>query len=456
MWRRRFRSRLGLPNLHAGSAARHGDRARRSGSALIGVAVVLGSVLAGGGDPAQATTVKPAITNYDASPDTLAYTGGTVTVSATVMGASECTFSSATPGISGLPTTVACDSGSASTIVVVATNTSEKVHHLLVKLTALGPQAQTTATTIITIDEAPPLPTITHFASTPDPVPFTGGTATVSATVNNATQCTFSSTSPVIAGLPTTVPCNSGSASTVVSLTANATIRPMKVLVSVTAVGPVRSVVIRRFITVGPAPPPAISSYISNPSPVSWTGGSVTLSADVANATTCTFSAAGHAIRTVSGLPATVPCTSGNASVNVTVNANHRRHTASYMVKLTATGSGTNVTVTTDITVSPITTPPTISGFVSDPLPVGSAGGAATLSADVTNAVSCTFSSKSAAVSGLPVTVPCSVGAVSTTVTVPANTRSRLQSYRIKLTVHGQRKRTTATTDVSVAGQGHS
>jgi len=420
--------------------------------------VILGSVLAGVAGSAQAASPKPpkpVITHYVASPPAVPYTGGTVTVSATVAGASPCVFSTTSPEVTGLPATVACDSGTASTIVVVGNNTGRSSERLKIRLTADGVAADTAAVTTITVGPPPPKPTISNFATAPDPVPYTGGGVTLSASVTGATKCTFSSPTAAVTGLPATVACSSGPVAATVAVTANATTRTAKLPVELSAIGAAQSKVVRGFITLAPAPFPTITSDTTSPSPVSWTGGPVTLSATVANATNCTFSAVGAAKRVVSGLPVTLPCASGSASVGVTVSANHRKKIKTYTVKLTASGSGAKTITTSVITVSAITTPPSLTNFTSKPSPVASSGGAATLSANVTNAVSCTFSARNPAVTGLPVTVPCSVGTVSTTVTVPPNSGHRTISYVVQLTVHGQRKKISGTTLVTVAGTGH-
>jgi hypothetical protein len=445
-----------LPNSNGGTGAGKNGPVRQPLTHLVGVALLLGAIVVGGVGTADAASPSPAITDYIATPNAVPYTGGTVTVSASVAGASSCTFSTISPDVSGLPVTVDCAGGTASTIVVIATNSTELVKHVDVKLTAIGGGSQATGVTIITEAQAPPKPNIADLVGSPDPVPYTGGSVTVSATVNNASECTFSSTSHAISGLPTTVACTAGTATAVFSLPANTTTRTVRFPFELTAAGAVKSATAQGSVTLAPAPPPTISDYLSSPSPVSWTGGPVTLSAAVANATTCTFTATGKAKKAVSGLPATVPCSSGSASVNLAVGANRRRRPGTYTVKLTATGSGTNVTTTTTITVSPVTTPPTIADFAANPSPVPATGGAATLTATVANAVSCTFTSKKSEVSGLPVTVPCSVGSVSTTVSVPASTSHRTHSYLVKLTVHGLRKKTSATTLVTVTGQARS
>jgi len=57
-----------------------------------------------------------------------------------------------------------------------------------------------------------PKPTIAGLAASPAIITAAGGSSIVSATVANATSCTFSST-PTFSGLPVTVTCSSGSVS---------------------------------------------------------------------------------------------------------------------------------------------------------------------------------------------------------------------------------------------------
>ena len=425
--------------------------ARRAGVTLAGVA----SILLGAVTPAVASAGPvPVITNYGAQPSAIPYTGGSVTVSADVSGASSCTFSGSGHALTGLPATVACGSGSASAVLSVAENISARTRTFRVKLTATGSSANAAAVTLFTESAAPPKPTIADLSGTPDPLPYTGGLVTLSATVTDGSECTFSSPSPSIGGLPETVSCGTGTVSTTAAVTANATTVEKKLTIKLLVIGPAKSATARGEITLSAAPPPSISSVGASPSPVSWTGGQVQLSAAVDHATSCTFSGLKKARHKVSGLPATVACSSGSASVDVTVAANHKRRLATYTVKLTAAGSGKKVTSTTEITVSPVTTPPTISSFTANPSPVPASGGPVTLSATVANAVSCSFSAKNPAVSGLPETVPCS-NSVSVTVSVPPNTAHRARSYVVKLTVRGEHKKVTGSVLVTVSGRGH-
>ena len=81
---------------------------------------------------------------------------------------------------------------------------------------------------------------------------------------------------------------------------------------------------------------------------------------------------------------------------------------------------------------------PTVSGFAASPASLGKNGGVVTLSATVTQASSCVFSSTTV-VTGLPATVACSTGLVSTSVTLPANTGKRTAKYKFTLSVTGSK-----------------
>ncbi len=91
----------------------------------------------------------------------------------------------------------------------------------------------------------------------------------------------------------------------------------------------------------------------------------------------------------------------------------------------------------------------TVSSFAASPAALPSTGGTATLSADVTNASGCTFSSKKP-VAGLPVSVPCSNGPVSTGITLAGTTGNKAVVYKFALKVTGS-KTVKASTSLTVA-----
>jgi hypothetical protein len=77
-----------------------------------------------------------------------------------------------------------------------------------------------------------------------------------------------------------------------------------------------------------------------------------------------------------------------------------------------------------------------VTAFVVTPSTLGSGGGPVTLSANVTNATSCVFSSIPI-ITGLPATVPCASGSVSQGVTVPADKATKAAKYKFGLSVMG-------------------
>ncbi|HEX4101405.1 MAG TPA: hypothetical protein VHY21_12840, partial [Pseudonocardiaceae bacterium] len=80
-----------------------------------------------------------------------------------------------------------------------------------------------------------------------------------------------------------------------------------------------------------------VADFIASPSALGSAGGLITLSAVVKNATSCVFSAQ----PAVSGLPATVACSSGTVQENVTLPANAATTPVKYTFGLAVTGSTT-------------------------------------------------------------------------------------------------------------------
>jgi alpha-tubulin suppressor-like RCC1 family protein len=92
--------------------------------------------------------------------------------------------------------------------------------------------------------------------------------------------------------------------------------------------------------------PPDITSLAVSPTTLASSGGSVTLSADVVDASTCEFSSTPG----IAGLPASVGCSTGTANETVTIPANSTASAVTYTFALSATGAttvnGSTVTVT--------------------------------------------------------------------------------------------------------------
>jgi len=97
--------------------------------------------------------------------------------------------------------------------------------------------------------------------------------------------------------------------------------------------------------------------------------------------------------------------------------------------------------------------PPTVNSFTASPISAyGYLGGPVTLTASVTNAVTCTLSANHF-VSGLPATVDCSSGTVSEALTLPARPAAKPNPYiyKFKLRAVGS-KAATGKVSVTVAG----
>jgi hypothetical protein len=79
---------------------------------------------------------------------------------------------------------------------------------------------------------------------------------------------------------------------------------------------------------------------------------------------------------------------------------------------------------------------PTVSGFAASPAALYDNGGPVLLSANVTNATNCVFSSTKP-ITGLPATVACTSGPVSQTAILPANAGKKAVEYKFELSVTG-------------------
>ena len=102
------------------------------------------------------------------------------------------------------------------------------------------------------------------------------------------------------------------------------------------------------FVHIGSPPqPPTLTSFAVTPSTVDSAGGSVSLSAQVADANICTFSSN----QAVAGLPSVFPCTNGTVNDTVSVPANTGKTAETYTFDLSATGTTTVKAVPVTLTV---------------------------------------------------------------------------------------------------------
>ena len=179
----------------------------------------------------MAAQPAPAISSFTASPTVLAQTGGSVTLSATVSGATSCAISSS-PAITGLPQTQACTSGTVSLAVTVPADTTKAAKTYTFTLAASG-SSTVKKTTTVTVALAP---TVSSFKATASSLPYEPFPDTLTATVLNATTCQVSST-PTVPGLPGSMSCTSGTASFSMTLPENDGPTPVAYTLTLTATG---------------------------------------------------------------------------------------------------------------------------------------------------------------------------------------------------------------------------
>jgi hypothetical protein len=138
--------------------------------------------------------------------------------------------------------------------------------------------------------------------------------------------------------------------------------RSSRVLVSVGLAVAFLTVAVPAGATAAPKPPKTtVSGFAASPTTLYNNGGIVTLSANVTNATSCLFTST----KPVTGLPATVACTSGVVSQTVTLPANTGKRAVKYMFKLSVTGTKTVKAKAVKVTVSTSAPPAGLTGVRS-------------------------------------------------------------------------------------------
>ena len=348
-------------------------RVKRGSVGLAVVALVsLGIPGIAGAAANSSTSAKPTVSGFTASPTSLASAGGSVTLSATVTGATSCELSS-TKAAPGLPETVSCPSGQVSVPLTLPANTTTKAISYKLTLSATATKTAKADTTVTVAALIPPV--VSSFSATPTSLAQTGGSVTLSATVTGTTSCVFS-VSPAVSGLPQTVPCTGGSGSVSVTLPANTATKAATYKFALSAVGAttvnatsVTVTVAAKAKTTKP-PKPKVISFTANPQTLQADGGYVELTATTTNGGLCTITA----LTLVYGFPDYTTCITGQATDQVHFVPNLGSTAETYTFTITvkgASGSGTAKSTTT-VTVQPAPTSLTISPASSSIVPGGS------------------------------------------------------------------------------------
>ncbi len=199
---------------------------------------------------------------------------------------------------------------------------------------------------------ATPKPVISKFQLSTTEVPSKGGRVTLTASVSNATSCTFSA-KPAVAKLPATLKCSSGSAAKSVWLPANDTDAPVTYQFRLTVKGPGGTAVSAWLPANVKAAPPTVTGLAATPAGLPPAGGTTTVSAKVSRASTCELTAS----PAVAGLPVTFSCpagtTAGSVKQTFSLPALAGSSPVSYGLTLKVTGPGGTVKATTTQTVYP-------------------------------------------------------------------------------------------------------
>jgi len=146
-----------------------------------------------------------------------------------------------------------------------------------------------------------------------------GGTVEVHATVKNASICTFFVT-PRVARDARRVSCRSGRVRDRVTLPANRSKKARSYAIHLVARGPngvVATAPLKR-VTVMAAPRPVIKSLTASSTGLSNAGGTISLAAQVVNATSCHLTVS----PALAGFGGDVPCGSGSITVPIVMPAN--------------------------------------------------------------------------------------------------------------------------------------
>ena len=190
------------------------------------------------------------------------------------------------------------------------------------------------------------------------------------------------------------------------------------------------------------APLPTVISFAASSTSLPASGGSVTLTTHVTNSTSCAFSVT----PSVASMPQTKSCSTGTASVTVSLPAAPSTKAVKYTFAMTASGSGTAKAKAVKVTVA-AQVAPTVTSFAANASSLPTPGGDLTLAASVANATSCTVTA-TPSLPGLPATTSCTQGRASFPLGVPANAGSKNLTYRFTLSATGAGVTKTASASV--------
>ena len=288
----------------------------------------------------------------------------------------------------------------------------------------------------------PVVPVISNFAPSSASLLTAGGSITLTATLAAPARCSLK-VSPAIAGLGSSPSCTGASLSEAVVVPANATASPIAYTFTLTSRNSAGSASATTTVTVAQVPTPAISNFVPSSTTVPNTGGSITLTATLAAAASCSLKAS----PAISGLDGQPDCSHGTLSLGVVILPNTTTSPINYSFKLRSENDAGKGKASTTVTIEP-SIPPTITGFAPSSATLHNTGGSITLSATLAAPATCSLKA-SPAISGLDAQPDCSHGTLSLGVVIPPNTTTSPITYTFKLkaaNVAGKKKATSTLT----------
>ena len=258
----------------------------------------------------------------------------------------------------------------------------------------------------------PVVPVISNFAPSSASLLTAGGSITLTATLAAPARCSLK-VSPAIAGLGSSPSCTGASLSEAVVVPANATASPIAYTFTLTSRNSAGSASATTTVTVAQVPTPAISNFVPSSTTVPNTGGSITLTATLAAAASCSLKAS----PAISGLDGQPDCSHGTLSLGVVILPNTTTSPINYSFKLRSVNDAGKGKASTTVTIEP-SIPPTITGFAPSSATLHNTGGSITLSATLAAPATCSLKA-SPAISGLDAQPDCSHGTLSLGVVIP-------------------------------------
>ncbi len=265
----------------------------------------------------RSTGRGPVISEFTATPSQLDYRGGKVELVARTRRASRCEVTS-TLNTPGVPSRISCRGGRISITVKVPGDATARVRSIPFRLKASAGHG-TYAERTLYVHVLPRPPAVASFSSSPTSLPPSGGTVTLTGRVRRALRCVISA-SPEIAGLPVSLPCADGKVAKVVVLPAVSGGQGRATYFALSVAGLGGSASSAEAVVYVRGHTPTATSFTATPSNLPATGGSVTLSISVTNASQCGFgySWSGPSDPIAKGaFPANILCSSGTYTYKV-------------------------------------------------------------------------------------------------------------------------------------------